>query len=235
MEITVIHGQGHKGSTYHITKAIEEKLAGEDTVVHEYFMPKDGPAHCLGCCQCILHSEELCPQREILAGIEQAILRSQVIIIDSPLYCMEMSGQLKTLFDHFGYLWLTHRPKREMYHKIGIAVSTAAGAGQAGVTKSIARQLFWWGVPVVYRVHFAANASRWEDVSAQIRAKIERKTRVVSSKVLKRAGKANRNFLGRFLFGMMRKMQSSNSWNETDRNYWQQQGWLKAARPWKNG
>ena len=44
MDITIIHGQGHKGSTYHITSMIQELLADGDTKVHEYFMPQDTPA-----------------------------------------------------------------------------------------------------------------------------------------------------------------------------------------------
>ncbi len=38
MKITVIHGQSHKGSTYHIAKQLCDKLGGEVT---EFFLPKD--------------------------------------------------------------------------------------------------------------------------------------------------------------------------------------------------
>ncbi|HEY8391580.1 MAG TPA: NAD(P)H-dependent oxidoreductase, partial [Capillibacterium sp.] len=40
-----------------------------------------------------------------------------------------MTGQLKTFLDHMGYRWLPHRPHPQMFRKIGLAVSTAAGAG----------------------------------------------------------------------------------------------------------
>ena len=33
--------------------------------------------------------------------------------LDKLTYCFEMTGQLKTLFDHLGYLWLSHRPRDE--------------------------------------------------------------------------------------------------------------------------
>ncbi len=41
MEITIIHGQVHKGSTYHISDMLRQRLSDEDTVVHEFFLPKE--------------------------------------------------------------------------------------------------------------------------------------------------------------------------------------------------
>lgn len=52
--------------------------------------------------------------------------------MDTPNYCMGMTGQLKTFFDHMAYRWLSHSPLGAMQNKIAIAVSTTAGAG-AGV------------------------------------------------------------------------------------------------------
>ena len=37
MKITMVHGQNHKGSTYHIGKMLADKLGGEVT---EFFLPK---------------------------------------------------------------------------------------------------------------------------------------------------------------------------------------------------
>ena len=38
MKIVIIHGQSHKGSTYHIAHMLAEKVAGE---IMEYFLPRD--------------------------------------------------------------------------------------------------------------------------------------------------------------------------------------------------
>jgi multimeric flavodoxin WrbA len=113
MEITIIHGQGHYGSTYHISKLMREQLGGKDATVREYFLPKDGPGFCVGCFNCITKDEKLCPQADKTQEIVESMISSDVIIIDSPTYCMEMTGQLKTLFDHLGYMWLA-RPGKAM-------------------------------------------------------------------------------------------------------------------------
>jgi multimeric flavodoxin WrbA len=231
MEITIIHGQGHKGSTYHITAMVRERLADSDTEVHEYYMPKDTPAFCVGCYQCLQKGEEYCPQADKVQKIVESMLRSEIIVIDSPTYCLEMTGQLKTLFDHLGYMWLSHRPRKEMFSKIGIAISTTAGAGANGVTKSIARQMFWWGVPKIYQLHFKVNAACWEDVSEDIKKKIEQKTEQLSHNVKNKIGRLKPNIKTKFLFNIMRRMQQSNTWNMTDRDYWQKNNWLEKTRP----
>ena len=45
MKITMVHGQNHKGSTYHIGKMLADKLGGEVT---EFFLPKDFGHFCIG-------------------------------------------------------------------------------------------------------------------------------------------------------------------------------------------
>lgn len=80
MEITIIHGQAHKGSTYHIATMVKERLADNDTVVHEYFMPKDAPAFCVGCYQCIKKGEEYCPQADKVQEILASMLSSEIIV-----------------------------------------------------------------------------------------------------------------------------------------------------------
>lgn len=227
MEITIIHGQMHKGSDYHITEMIKEKLVNGDAVVNEFFMPKDTPDFCVGCYQCILKGENKCPQFDKVQKILSAMLRSQLIIINSPSYCLEMTGQLKTLFDHLAYIWMPHRPRKEMFSKTAIAISTAAGAGADNVTKTISKQLFWWGVPKIYRLHFNVGASRWEDVSDKTKKKIAEKVDLLVPKVKREIGNVKPNIKTKFMFNIMRKMQTANNWNQTDKDYWKNNNWLK--------
>lgn len=232
MEITIIHGQMHKGSTYHITEMLKNRLAEQETVVHEFFMPKDGPGYCVGCFQCIMKGEKFCPEEKQIQKIAEALISSQVVIVDSPTYCFEMTGQLKTLFDHFAYLWMSHRPQGEMFSKIGVVVSTAAGAGAKNVTKSIRKQLIWWGIPKTYRLHFNVNASAWDDVEGKVRKKIEREIEQTSLKIRSESGKLKPGIKTRLIFSVMRKMQGSNTWNRVDKEHWENNRWLGKARPW---
>lgn len=239
MEITIVHGQAHKGSTYHITTMIKENLADSDVIVNEYFMPKDTPGYCAGCYQCIQKGEEYCPEAEKVQKIVASMLRSDIILFDSPNYCYEMTGQLKTLMDHLAFMWMPHRPKKEMFSKIGIVISTAAGGGAGKVTKSMARQLFWWGVPKIYRMKYSVNATQWDEVPEKIKQKIIWETGIVSQKARNRINRTRPGIRRRpgirtiLIFNIMRKMQGSNTWNFTDKDYWQKNGWLAKSRPWR--
>ena len=157
MIITVIHGAMHKGITYSMTRAVLDKL-GNDNEIHEFFMPADGPGYCVGCYNCFMKGEEYCPDAKKVQPIVKAIEQSSLIILDSPCYCLEMSGALKNMMDHLAYRWVTHRPDGRMYSKIGLTVSLSAGAPPKNVTKSMARQLKWMGVAKRYQFPLASMA-----------------------------------------------------------------------------
>lgn len=234
MKITVIHGQSHKGSTYHITSQIIDKISSDEKEVFEYFMPIDTPDYCIGCYKCFFENENACPHAEKVQTIVNSMEISDVIIIDSPTYSLEMTGQLKTFFDHIAYMWLPHRPRQSMFTKVGIAISTTAGAGAGKVAKSIARQMFYIGIPKVFKYGRCVNAQSWEKVSDKIKESIAKDTLKLSAKVNKKAGKARPGFKLKFMFYMMKMMQKSNNWNLTDKNYWNEKGWLDGRVPWKN-
>lgn len=232
MRITIVHGQSHKGSTYNITKQIVDNISDTTKEIYEYFMPNDMPNYCVGCYKCFDEGENSCPEAETVQKIVNSMEMSDVIIINSPTYCYEMTGQLKTLFDHFGYMWLSHRPKELMFKKIGIVISTAAGAGASTVTKSLSRQMFWLGIPKVYRYSKNVNAASWEQVPTKIKKSIERDTNRLATKIETGVGKANPGLKLKFFFHMMRMMQKTNNWNMVDKNYWEDNGWLGTTRPW---
>jgi hypothetical protein len=127
---------------------------------------------------------------------------------------------------------MSHRPEGEMFTKIGVAVSTSAGAGDKNVTKSIRRQLFWWGIPAVHTLNFKVNASSWEDVSDKVRMKIDKEVERTSVRIKNEMGNSAPAFKTRLFFNVMRKMQGTNTWNKIDKEHWERNQWLGKARPW---
>jgi len=114
MKITLIHGQNHKGSTYHIARIAAEKLGGS---IGEFFLPKDFSAMCTGCYACMDRGMQFCPHHAQAGPIFDSMLASDVIIIGSPTYVLEMTGQLKCFFDHLFAAWLSHSPQEIMFSK----------------------------------------------------------------------------------------------------------------------
>ncbi|MEG0308535.1 MAG: NAD(P)H-dependent oxidoreductase [Clostridium sp.] len=233
MEITIIHGQGHKGSTYHISEEVINKIKSVDTVINEFFMPRDTPEYCVGCYNCIKKGEGYCPHADKVQPIIKAMERSQIVIIDSPTYCFEMTGQLKTFLDHLAYMWMSHRPNKDMFSKVGIVVSTAAGAGSKRVTKSLAQQLFWLGFSKVYSINQNVNATSWSEVSDKIKEKIRLKVNKIALKIKKNITTSKPNIKTKFMFLAMVGSQNMNNWNMIDKKYWEEKGWLEKSRPWR--
>ena len=228
MKITLIHGQNHKGSTYNIAKMTADKIGGD---TEEFFLPKDLNEYCLGCYACLDKGREFCPHSGQVEKIFNSMLSSDVIIVGSPTYVMEMTGQLKSFFDHLFTAWLSHRPEGAMFSKTAVVVSTAAGAGMNNVTKSMAKQMFYLGVPKVYRISERVAATSWDDVKTK--DKIAARVDKIAKKITAKSGKAKPGFKLKFMFSVMRLMHKNNDWSPLDKQHWEDMKWLGKRRPWK--
>lgn len=224
MKTVVIHGQKHKGSTYHITKMLLEKMNCDECDISEFYV--NGINDCTGCFQCVMKGEQYCPDRTQTEEIIKAIEEADVIVIDSPTYVLNMSGQLKTFFDHMGYRWVTHRPYPTMKEKIGVAISTTAGAGALKTTKEIATQMRWWCVGKVYRIPVAVSAMNWNQVSSKKKKEIEKITTKTAKSVIRKAGHVRPGMKAKCLFFLMKLMHKDMDYSPVDKAYWKEQGWI---------
>jgi multimeric flavodoxin WrbA len=230
MKITVINGQSHKGSTYHIGKMLADKLGGEIT---EYFLPKDFGDMCIGCTACILKSEQLCPHYQRLEKLTNAIDEADVLIFTSPVYVYHVTGAMKSFLDHYGYRWMVHRPEKKMFSKQAVCISTAAGAGTKSTNKDIADSLFFWGVPKIYKYGVNVRAMSYSRISDKTKAEIDKKTTDIANKIKAKNGRVKVGLKTKGFFEIMRMIQHKSGWNEADTDYWHNKGWDGKKRPWK--
>lgn len=229
MRITLIHGQNHKGSTYHIGKILAEQFASGD--IQEFFLPKDLEHFCLGCYKCI-ESDEACPFYKEKSRIMQAVEGADLLIFTTPTYCMRASAPMKAFIDLTFTYWMAHKPRECMFSKKAVVISTAAGTGMKSAIKDITNTLFYWGVPYIKEYGIAVQAMSWEQVSQEKKEKI-------NADIAKLAGtiqKANVHvgIKTKFMFNIMRMMQIK-GWGsgESEKEYWEKNGWLDKRRPWK--
>lgn len=229
MKITVIHGQNHKGSTYHIAHSLAEKLGGEIT---EIFLPKDFNEFCIGCTACFAESETKCPHYEKLLPITKAIDDADVLILASPVYVYHATGAMKALLDHYGWRWMVHRPEERMFSKQAVCISTAAGAGMKSANRDMADSTFWWGVAKTYTYGVAVAETSWERVSEKKKLKIDKKLSSLAGTISNSTEHIKPSVKTRIFFAFMRQMQKR-GWNTADIDYWKDKGWTEKARPWK--
>ncbi len=229
MKITMIHGQSHKGSTYHIAKMLAEKLEG---YVTEFFLPRDFSSFCVGCTKCFETDETLCPHYEKLKPITEALDKADVIILASPVYVYHATGAMKVLLDHYGYRWMVHRPEEKMFRKQAVCISTAAGGGMKSTNKDMADSTSFWGVGKTYKYGVGVREVSWARVDTKIKSRIEKKTSSLAEKIRKNYGNVKPSIKTRAFFNVMRIVQK-NGWNKADSDYWNKKGWTGKKRPWK--
>lgn len=229
MRIVLIHGQSHEGSTCHIARILAGKIGGD---VSEFFLPRDFGEFCTGCTTCFVKSEKKCPHNEKLKPITDAMNEADVIILASPVYVYHATGAMKALLDHYGYRWMVHRPEEKMFSKQAVVISTAAGAGMKSTNKDMADSTFFWGCARTYKLGVGVAATTWEEVKPKTQVSVDRKTTAIANSIKKNSDKVKPSLKTKGFFAIMRIMQK-NGWNEADKTYWQEKGWLGKARPWK--
>lgn len=228
MKTVIIHGQSHKGSTYHIARALGEKIGGE---CKEFFLPGDFDKFCVGCNRCFMESEKKCPHYEALLPMTKAMDEADVIILASPVYVFHVTGAMKAFLDHYGHRWMVHCPEESMFRKQGVCICTAAGAGLKSTNKDMADSLFFWGVGKIYRYGKAVAAVEWEDVNEKKRISIEKATTSLANKIVRRYGKIKPAIKTRLFFYAMHFFQRKGL-SERDAKYWKEKGWTRNKRPW---
>ena len=235
MEVVIIHGQNHKGSSYNIGRALADKISTEDKIT-EFFLPRDLNHFCLGCYKC-LESETKCPFYNEKQIIESAIESAKLLIFTTPTYCMRASAPMKSFIDLTFINWMPHRPKAYMFQKKAVVISTAAGTGTKKAIKDITDCLFYWGVPYIKTLGFNVQAMCWEDVSVHKKQKMEKSINRLSN-TLKKVKNPKVGFKTKFIFYLMRLNINNKKYISTpladDYWYWHHNGWFGKNRPWKS-
>lgn len=229
MRITLIHGQNHKGSTYHIGRMLADKFA--DAEISEFFLPKDLNHFCTGCYKCI-DDESACPFYEEKHQIMNAVENAELLIFTTPVYCMRASAPMKSFIDLTFTYWMVHRPRQCMFSKKAIVISTAAGSGMKSAIKDIANTLFYWGIPFVKTYGISVQAMGWEQVAVKKKQRIEKDVDKMAKVI--RNGKVRVGLKTKCMFSVMRMMQKNGMGSgDREKEYWEVNGWLEQGRPWK--
>lgn len=229
MNIVIISGQNHKGSTYLVARELAEKVGGEIT---EFFLPRDFDEPCIGCWTCFRTELSHCPHYGKLQKLTDAMDRADLIILASPVYVFHATGQMMSFLDHYGTRWMVHRPDERMFHKQGVCISTAAGGGMRSTNQDMYHSLMFWGLPKIYRLGFAVRAAGPKEIPEKIRQKIHRKTDALANKIRRNNPPSAPSLKAKFWFYAVRFAHMHSLNIEPDYSYWEERGWHGKNRPW---
>lgn len=237
MKIVVVNGTEKHGITYRLKEMFLEPFR-EKAEIAEFYLPRDCPAFCTGCTNCIFKGEHTCKDAAYVQKIAAALFSSDLIVMTSPAYVMHATGAMKTLLDHFAYLWIPHRPAPEMFRKRAVIITQCLGAGAKSSAKDIKHSLSWWGISeiTVFTGRLMENIV-WEKLPERKRHELSKRMKRLSEKLARvNYEKPSRvNIVTKIKFLFCRMMQSTLHKNDPaypDGRYWAEQGWLEKKRPW---
>ena len=231
MKIVMINGQNHKGSTYNIGRLLAKNI-GSDKDIVEFFLPKDLNHFCLGCYTCI-EDDTKCPFYEEKNRIMKEVEEADILIFTTPTYCLRASAPMKSFIDLTFNYWMSHRPRKCMFNKTAVVISTAAGSGAKKAVKDVSDALFYWGIPCIVEYGICIQAMNWDGVSEKKKQKIEKDTIRIAQR-LSRKKRVKPGIKTKAMFSLMRMMQKADLGSgEADKSYWEKSGWLGKERPWR--
>lgn len=163
----------------------------------------------------------------------EEVEKADILIFTTPTYCLRASAPMKSFIDLTFTYWMSHKPRKCMFKKRAVVVSTTAGVGSGAAIKDISTALGYWGVSDIIKYGISVHAMNWDMISEKNKSKIEKTTDKIA-KELSRTPKQKVSIKTKALFGIMRMIQIKGMGSsEVEKNYWEKNGWLSKERPWK--
>ena len=113
VKICVIHGSPRRA--IHRARKYSWRKKYGDVKFTEFFLPKAMPYFCNGCFNL---GEDKCPNAKYVEPIKEGMRETDGLRFSSPVYFMSESAQIKALLDHFGHIYMSHRPMKRCSPKL---------------------------------------------------------------------------------------------------------------------
>lgn len=225
MKILVIMGSPRKGNTFRACEELRELMQQDIPVEFEYLWLKD--AHllpCKGCYVCISRGEENCPNHDDAPAIEQKMREAAGVIFASPVYGMNVTGQMKSFVDRFCYLF--HRPR--FFDKKALLLSTTGALGTDNVLKYLNTIAGIWGYEIAGKAGIVIPPGT---PLAPFRVTQKQKALKLAAKdfsaALQRKTRKSPGLMDVIIFHAQRAAFSQmEKESPCDYQYWKTQGWL---------
>ena len=138
-QVVALLGSKRKKNTYRLLMEMQPVLERHQIELHIIELYKANIQPCLGCEQCILRGS--CVLQDDTPSIMQQLQEADGIILASPVYLQQVSGQMKTFIDRT-CVWY-HRPV--LTGKPVLAVATTKGSGLRKTLSYLESMAVQWG------------------------------------------------------------------------------------------
>lgn len=153
----VISGSPRKEESisYQISKRILEKIK-EEYNTFEYdilILSCLNIQKCKGCARCFIEGNGCMSNQDDMRMVEQKLIEANLIILTSPVYSHNVSGDMKIFVDRLSYWSHLFR----LVGKYGITISSSSTNGNCFVDQYLINTLRYWGVDVIGNISYTSN------------------------------------------------------------------------------
>lgn len=182
MNLTVIYGTMDKTNTYDCVQLLlnylrlniniqtKEFFLGEDYFYYEYAS----------------HYHHFMRKSNVTSDINiivKSIIKSDLIIFASPVSACDISTEMKKLLNNLS-LCIVNNSAYPLSNKIGIAMSTAAGAGLFTTVRTLKKNLNFLGIYNTFKFSKSLYETNWECINSRLKKQIRKKILKLSFKII---------------------------------------------------
>lgn len=232
MNVLVVLGSPRKRDSYLICKEIENELVAYDSTINfEYLQLSElNILECKGCSLCFQQSEMSCPCKgDEIPMILKKMKKADAIVISSPVYAYQVTGQMKQFIDRLSYLF--HR--QELCGIPVILVVTTEGGGSKQVYKYLKMTVSGWAMdligniqiisPMYFKDRQPKGAFRY---NRNVYLKGQKKIKSISKQLYDRMSQPYKKVPTYYDIFMFHCLRSKIYVSSADRVYWEKKGWI---------
>lgn len=226
-KILVIMGSPRKGNTFRACEELREQMQEHLPVEFEYLWLKDTDlAPCKGCLACFSQGEDRCPNHDDAPLIEQKMHDADGVVFATPVYGMNVSGQMKVFIDRLSYVF--HRPR--FFDKKALLLTTAGVMGNEDVLKYLDTVARIWGFEVAGKTGTLTADPVPQYLVDKNHTAIARAAHQFAS-ALKRGSRKSPGLVDVIIFrGQRAVFRHLAGISPADFRYWTEKGWLDRSR-----
>ena len=214
-----------KSNTYNLTKMMLDKLTEKDNeITYEILTAGDVRINnCKGCWSCMTKGE--CPQDKLddMKMLKEKMLEADFIIWGSPVYTMQVTGQMKTFMDRLAAWYHLIR----LAGKPGMTIVTTASGGIKEVSDFIEMLLGVLGVKVVAKLDtYAYFPGVYRDREEAVKS-AHKAAEVVYPYISGEKIVESDEYMEECFKAMKKKIEFGSKWLQGDVIYWKEHGMLE--------
>lgn len=184
MNVTIIYGTMIKANTYSCVQLLLNNLKLNINIeVTEFFLLKDLPYVYHEGFSNLTNNKYRSPPFNYNDFIAKSLYKTDLIILACPVSTCDITPEMKLFLNDLS-CYMKNKQSSIMCNKIGLVMSTAAGAGLFHVIRILKKNLNFLGLNNIFSFSEVLYEMNFEDVNLRTRKKINVKIYKLSNKIL---------------------------------------------------